>query len=338
MYSLGVILFEMCYKALQSGMERAEVLSRLRQEDSQLPDDFGADDKKVQADLILALLKHSPKERPSASEVLRGGKLPEPMEQEMIRQVISKLSDSDSDGYGHIVNSLFALSPKKAKDFAWDMSSTVYPQAQELLLQTVVKQRLVTIFRRHGALETRRASIFPRSRHYTANTVQLLDPSGLPLQLAYDLTVPNARALARQMPPILRTFTFGDVYRPGHVGGQPRVLREVDFDVVSPDSLDLAMKEAEVLKVLDEIIEDLPSLDANMFSFYLNHTDLLRLIFQFCRIDEKIQDAVAEVLSRLNVQWPWSKVRTELRAPMIGVSSTSLDDLQQFDFKGKISP
>lgn len=40
MYSLGVMFFEMCYRPLETGMERVRILSNLRQSDVKLPDDF----------------------------------------------------------------------------------------------------------------------------------------------------------------------------------------------------------------------------------------------------------------------------------------------------------
>lgn len=39
-YSLGVIFFEMCYKPLQTGMERVKILGQLRQKEIIFPDDF----------------------------------------------------------------------------------------------------------------------------------------------------------------------------------------------------------------------------------------------------------------------------------------------------------
>jgi histidyl-tRNA synthetase len=112
----------------------------------------------------------------------------------------------------------------------------------------------------------------------------------------------------------------------------------VDFDIVSRNTLDLALKEAEVIKVLDEIIEEFPPLRASSMCFLINHSDLLQLIMEFCRITPSQIPLVKEVISRLNVgKWPMQKIRSELRSPAIGVASTSLDDLARFDFSGMIS-
>lgn len=333
MYSLGIIFFEMCYEPV-IGHERADKVGRLREKEPQLPKDFDKE-KKSESEIILELLRHEPKDRPSSSELLSGGKLPDSMEKEQIRQTVAKLADSDSEGYTHIVNTLLSMPNKPARDFAWDMTSSKAVEGGELLFQNIVAEQMASIFRHHGALETQRAFFFPRSKYYSDNIVKLLDTSGLVMQLPWDLTLPNARALAKHTTPVLRSFTFGEVYRsPRHVGGQPTAVPTIGFDIVSTDTKDFAMKEAEVIKVVDEIVQNFPALDAKKFSFRLNHANLLGLIFQFCRIERSSHDEVAEILSRLNVQWSWTKIRVELRG--LGVSSTSIDDLLQFDFQGKL--
>ncbi|KAM0315688.1 hypothetical protein ACHAO8_003740 [Botrytis cinerea] len=332
MYSLGVIFFEMCYTPLV-GMERAQVIDGLRKKDPVFPANFDKIGKAVQADIILSLLNHNPKERPSSSELLQSRKLPVQMESETIRQTLAGLSDSKSPYHQKMMSALFSRPTKQAKDYAWDMGVPT-PSGNDLLLQGLVKQKLISIFRNHGAVETPRSILFPSSDHYGVNAVQLLDKSGTLLQLPYDLTVPNARAIAKHQPPVERSFAFGTVFRDKHDGASPQTFSEVDFDVVTSDSLDLALKEAEVIKVLDEIVASFPSLPSSQMCFHINHADLLGLIFDFCRIEPSIRQAAADTLSKLNVQqWTWQKIRAELRSPLVGVSATSVEDLQRFDFR-----
>jgi translation initiation factor 2-alpha kinase 4 len=196
MYSLGIILFEMCYPPVV-GMERAAVLQGLRQKEPGLPSDFNTAERVTQAGIILSLLDHNPKERPSSSGLLQSGKLPVQMESETIRQTLAGLSDPKSPYYQKMMAALFSRPATQAKDFAWDMDGSTNPSAQDLMLQNIVKQKLGSIFRRHGALEVPRTFLFPRSGHYGPNAVQLLDPSGTLVQLPYDLTLPHARSLAK---------------------------------------------------------------------------------------------------------------------------------------------
>lgn len=334
MYSMGIIFFEMCFRPLIPGMDRALIGEGLRRKQPVFPPEFVVSEKPIQTDIILSLLSHSPKERPSSSELLKSGKLPLQMENETIRQALAGLTDSKSPYYDKMMKSLFSLSNDRAKDHAWEMGAET-KSASDLLLQGLVKEKLITIFRHHGAVETPRTILIPRSGHYGSNAVQLLDGQGTVLQLPYDLTLSHARTIAKHEPSVERSFAFGRVFRDRDSGGQPLTLGEVDFDIVSTDTLDLALKEAEVIKVLDEIAETFPSLTATQMCFHLNHSDILGLVFDFCRIEPSIRQAVAEALSKLNVQsWTWQKIRTELRSPLIGVSAPSVDDLQRFDFRG----
>ncbi|KAL2068186.1 hypothetical protein VTL71DRAFT_16284 [Oculimacula yallundae] len=333
MYSLGIIFFEMCFRPLIPGMDRQRVGEGLRQKQTVLPPEYNTSELPMQTDIVLSLLNHSPKDRPSSAELLKSGRLPVQMEDETIRQALAGLTDSKSPYYDKMMKALFSIPANQAKDYAWEMG-VVNHSASDLLLQGLVKQKLISIFRHHGAVETPRTVLFPRSGHYGSNAVQLLDERGTLLQLPYDLTLPHARAIAKHDSPVQRSFAFGRVFRDRESGGQPLTFGEVDFDIVSNDTLDLALKEAEVIKVLDEIVGNFPSLAATQMCFHLNHADLLDLIFDFCRIDPSIRQAVADTLSKLNVgSWSWLKIRTELRSPIIGVSAPSLDDLQRFDFR-----
>ncbi|KAE8150384.1 anticodon binding domain of tRNAs-domain-containing protein [Aspergillus avenaceus] len=334
MFSLGVIFFEMCHP-LGTGMERDQTLRSIREKDHTLPSTFQYSEKALQGRIIESLLSHNPSERPSASELLQSGQIPLQVEEETFRRAIMHLlSDPSSPDYKKILSAIFSQSPKKFEDIAWDMDSRGGPAANELLIQGLVKERLTSIFRRHGAVETTRQMLFPRSQHYNNGAVRLLDSSGNVLQMPFDLTLPNARAISRQDPSLEKTFAFGTVYRETAHGGEPRTHKEVDFDLVSHNTLDLALKEAEVIKVLDEIIEEFPPLKSASMCFLVNHSDLLQLIMEFCRITPSQIPLVKEVLSKLNVgKWTMQKIRSELRSPAIGVASTALDELARFDFR-----
>ncbi|TDZ74173.1 eIF-2-alpha kinase GCN2 [Colletotrichum trifolii] len=334
MYSLGIIFFEMCYPPML-GMQRAIVIEQLRRTSPLLPADFKPAEK-TQTDIIFSLLTHNPKDRPSSAELLQSGKLPVQMESETIRRTLAGLADPSSPYYQKMLSTLFARPVEQAKDYAWDMNEG-QPTQLDLLNQSIVKETLVSIFRRHGALESQRSCLYPRSTHYTdQNSVKLLDSNGTVLQLPFDLTMGHARMLAKasRTPSVQKTFIFGNIFRDKGDTGQPLMLGEVDFDIVTTNTLDLALKEAEVLKVLDEIITTFPSLSSSQMCFHLGHSDLLQLIFDHCRVEPGSRRAAADVLSKLNIHGnSWPKIRTELRAPVVGISATSVDELQRFDFR-----
>lgn len=337
MYSLGIIFFEMCVP-LPTAMERHEVLTRIREKVHTLPPEFETGEKSLQGNVINSLISHAPSERPTSLELLRSGKLPVQIEDETIRQALQSLSDSGSPYYQKMMTALFSRHPdQRVKDYAWDVkaSKSTTPSADDLRMRDIARQTLCSIFRRHGAEETTRPLLLPRSSYYTApNIVQLLDGTGNLLQLPFDLTLPHARQLARQTPSVDKTFVFGNVFRDSLNGGPPRSIGEVDFDIVTKEGDDLALQEAEVMKVIDEIIEEVPALSSASMCFHINHADLLDLILDYCRIEKSQRPAVKETLSKLNIhQFTWPKIRAELRSPLLGIHSTSIDELAQFDFR-----
>lgn len=336
MYSLGVIFFEMSYPPML-GMQRALVLEDLRKQQPTLPSDFKPAEK-TQTEIILSLLTHSPKERPSSAELLKSGKLPVEMESETIRRTLAGMADPSSPYYEKMLSTLFARRVEQAKDYAWDMSGS-WPGPNDLLRHFIVRDALVSIFRRHGAVEATRTVLYPRSSHYGPNVVQVLNQNGTLLQLPYDLVMGHARMLARPSasPVVQRSYSFGNVFRDRHDGGQPIMFGEVDFDIVTLDALDLALKEAEVIKVIDEIVAAFPALSTSQMCFHLGHSDLISVIFDYCGVEPSARASVVEVLSKLNVRnFTWQKIRAELRGPLVGVSATSVDELQRFDFRGKL--
>jgi translation initiation factor 2-alpha kinase 4 len=334
MYSLGVIFFEMSYPPML-GMERAQVLEQVRRNPPALPSDFKPTDRD-QLEVLLSLLTHNPKERPSSVELLKSGKMPVQMESEAIRRALAGMADPSSPYFEKMLEILFSRQLEQAKDLVWDMSATT-PNPADLMRRFIVKDTLVAIFRRHGAVEVPTSHLYPRSSHYGPNAVQLLDKHGTVLQLPFDLVMGHARSLARNPNGTVpqRSYSFGNIFRDRHDGAQPDVYGEVDFDIVTTDALDLALKEAEVIKVLDEIVTGFPTTASTPMCFQLGHSDLLHLILESCGVEASARKAAAEVLSKLNIRnFTWQKVRSELRSPLVGISATSVDELQRFDFRG----
>lgn len=330
MYSLGIMFFEMCSPTML-GMERALVLEDLRRPHPTLPSDFDAGT--AQADIILSLLTHNPKERPSSVELLKSNKLPDEMESDTTRRAIASLTDPNSAYYEKVLSTIFAPKIDNARDFAWDMNYQA-PGSLDSLRQRIVKETLISIFKCHGALERPTLDIYPHSPHYQ-NAVKLLDQSGTLLQLPYDLVMGHARMLAKSTSPILEeSYAFGSVFRGQHVGGQPNKYGIVDFDIVTTDTLDLSLNEARLLSVCDDVVAAFPSISSKQMAFHLSHSDLLQIIFDYCGVERSSRPATAEILSKLNIQGAtWQKLRGELRSPACGVSATSVDELQRFDFR-----
>lgn len=334
MYSLGIMFFEMCMHEM-GGMERARVSEQLRKPYPTLPSDFDSDS--AQADIILSLVTHDPTSRPSAAELLDSPKLPDEMESDSIRRAFAAIMDPTKPHYEKMLKTLFSPSKMdKAKDYVWDDSDQSHTALSQLHWR-IAKESLEAIFKSHGAVEVPAPTLYPYSEQYNdrGDVVKLLDSSGLLLQLPYDQMLGHARTLAKVKQPILGpSYSFGRVLRAHLVGGQPSHYDVVDFNVVTTNALDLSLKEALVFKVVDQIIDTFPLLSTDQMAFQVNHCDLLDLIFDFCGIEPKARRAAAWQISKLYTkETNWKTLRIELRNPKCGVSATSLDELQRFDFR-----
>ena len=341
MYSLGIMFFEMC-EPFGTAMERIRSLQDIREKEHHLPAAYLANGTKAaEGKLIECLISHKPGERPSSTELLRSNILPLKIEDETIRQALSGLSDPRSPYHQKMMSALFShdqASNSKIKALAWDAKDqSTKEDTTRLRMRTIAKGVLESVFRRHGAEEVRRESVFPRSGYYNyPNVAQLLDASGNLVQLPYDLTFPFARQLARRECSLRHVYTFDRVYRDTFSGGPPKANEEVDFDIVSlAGSEDQALDDAEIVKVLDEMTEELPGLTSSgTICFHLNHANILDVILESCRVPIAQQAAVKECISKLGYHtYTWTKIRAELRSAAIGLSITTVDDLQQFDFR-----
>ena len=351
MYSLGVILLEM-NAPFSTGMERAQTLELLQKEDHELPLALEKPEKATQAAIFMSLVQHKPSQRPSSAELLQNGQIPVQDEDESFRVARRLLANPASHFRSQFISSLFnerhvtehlsstvgdaPTDPIRAVTLLEDVGAMSRSLPDDLDLQTMVREKLTAIFRRHGAVErTDSPAVFPYHSYYPpADVVQLLSPAGKVMQLPYDLILPNAMLLARHSRPERKTFVFDNVYRVNRLRDQPKIFGETNFDIVSENSLSLAIHEAEVIKVVDEILDTFPSLASVQMCYHINHAQLLDAILHFCDVEASKWSAAKETISKLHTGgWTWARVRHELRGPSIAVAATSLDELERFDFR-----
>ena len=330
MYALGVILFEMSYE-LKTGHERDHELSAIRRKNHILPAAFDVPEKELQGQVIDQLLNHQPDLRPSASELAEAKDRPWSDKDDELAKLLAR---PDSLEFRKLRERMFAVEASEVQDHLWDTASPMKVTGKHLLMSQQARETLTNIFKRHGAYGIDVEGPFPVYPHYD-NPARLLDPNGLVLQMPYDLTLPNARTLSRHDHGLPKTFSFGNVYRPNTRGARPLVMDEADFDIISRTNGNLALKEAEVLKVLDEISFAYPQLKSQNWAIHINHADLLDLIFEFCRIPKQQWALVKQHLANLNLpNNTWSRIKADLRDPRFNLPASALEELGRFNVTG----
>ncbi|KAF8940243.1 hypothetical protein EDD21DRAFT_369155 [Dissophora ornata] len=338
MYSLGIIFFEMCYP-LSTGMERAMTLRNLQQPEIIFPREFPMDKMAAQAEVIKALLNHNLKERPSSLELLQSDMLPPKLEDEYIQECVRTIANPNTPYYHRLMSALFAQNADKHKDYTYDFNAENKPYDDFFaMFYGKVRDQMVNVFRCHAAVELGTPLLTPKSDLHDTDkkSVALMDSTGGLVQLPYDLTMPFARFICRNGITQLKRFCFGRVYRENTVGGQPQIVYEADFDIVH-NTHNPMVTDAELIKVVDELLEEFPPFKASNGVFFLvNHATVVEAIFENCRIPSEIRPGVYTILGQLGRQYQhMSQVRNHLMS-VYHLPRSVLDELELFDRKGDL--
>ncbi|KAI8587008.1 kinase-like domain-containing protein [Geranomyces variabilis] len=326
LYSLGICFFEICYP-FSTGMHRALVLRDLRLPALTFPSDFDSKRFDAQAQIIRMLLNHTPKERPSAAELLQSPLLPPKLEEEYIAEALRSIVNQNNPlYYSRLMTSLFEQSTDQHKDFTYDFNSNALNVDQLAGLVTArFHAHCLKVFARHGAIEIRAPLLMPKRDDLYCEVgrkvVELVDSTGCIVHLPYDLTAPFARLISRVSQNLgilpLKRYSIDHVYRCNQVGGQPKTILECDFDIVT-DKLGNMCPDAEVIKVVFEMLEFSATKYSNVsdFEIRINHSALLDSALDAAGVsqDSAVRVRVCNILEQLHKPMTWNQVRGHLVA------------------------
>ena len=285
LYSLGIILFEMCYPPLATGMERIQVLTRLRSAEVCLPEDWEEVGSPQQSYLLAWLLDHDPLARPTSAELAQSDWLPPLLVEESTMQTLVRnaMKDTSSRAYKHLISAVIGQPMAAARDVDYDTET-----GRTSIRLATAHQRVAAscraVVERHGALPVDSPHLLPKCKgedwvySATENVVQVMTRSGDTVSLPYDLRVPFARYLARTRLAPIKRYCFGKVLREKKVFGlHPKELSECAFDIVTTDPARSSLAEAELLVMCEEMLSEVGLQDQHncKLHFRLSHSDLL---------------------------------------------------------------
>ncbi|XP_054261632.1 eIF-2-alpha kinase GCN2-like isoform X1 [Macrosteles quadrilineatus] len=299
-YSLGVMFFEMCYRPLDTHMERMKVLADLRTDECVLPSDFVDNNKLTKTQLLRWMLNHDPLQRPNSAELLQSEFLPPPQFEECELQELLRrtINNPQSKMYKYLMASCFNQKMTTAQNVTYDMSISKSRSYQYLLQQVVEKTKKVLEL--HGAVSLCPPLMMPSGLcPLPPSTVSVMTRWGGVAMLPHDLRLPFARFLAHN-PTIsqFKRYSIDRVYRERRVlGHHPRELYECAFDIVTPTSGDM-LAESELLAFVWQVLNEFPFLLHHNCVIRLNHTSLLRAIFLHCGIEASKHNRVCSFLEQ----------------------------------------
>ncbi|RAO65895.1 uncharacterized protein BHQ10_001907 [Talaromyces amestolkiae] len=188
----------------------------------------------------------------------------------------------------------------------------------DTLIRDRIFSSITNVFRRHGgtALDTPvfelREILAGKYGEDSKLIYDLQDQGGEICSLRYDLTVPFARWLA--MNPEIRSikrYHIAKVYRrdqPAVAKGRMREFYQCDFDIAGAN-FDPMVPDAEVLKVINEVFEDLGW--QGKFTIKINHRKVLDGMFEVCGVPSDKIRPISSAVDKLD-KAPWADVRKEM--------------------------
>ncbi|OAF63611.1 hypothetical protein A3Q56_08683, partial [Intoshia linei] len=191
MYAMGIMLFEMSYRKMNTGMERCQVLTDLRKSTIKFPDDFSVD-LKGQADIIRKLLNWDPKKRPSADQLLQKGVIPDSDFLSTFDMYVKiALTSLGSTTNRTLLRRLFTqeqISLSQSANYLKHAKKGLKIDTKALLKRMETKFLIEDVFKTHGAVSMFNVPILsPHTSLYDRDSSSLLiEKSGLIVQLPYD--------------------------------------------------------------------------------------------------------------------------------------------------------
>ncbi|CAL1531308.1 unnamed protein product [Lymnaea stagnalis] len=346
-YSLGIIFFEMCYKCQTTGMERVRIINNLRQANILLPDDFNSEEFGNQAKIIRWLLNHDPALRPTSKELLSSDLLPPPLMQETeLSEILrSTICNPQSTSYRYMLNAIFKQNVSPLHEITYDQGNFDNTISGKMsLVYQHLETTLIKIFTGHGALHIPLPLFMPKCSVYEGNEqiVMVMDHRGGIVTVPFDHRVPFARYVIRNNIQSMKRYAIEKVFREKKFYNvlfnvHPKELTECAFDIITPHSSTSLFPDAEVLTIVQEIINKFPALQAKHYYVRINHMSLLKGVLLHCGIAENLHTKAISLLTEspsTKLKRRTTVLETDLKIKMSEQASTQLNSL--LDLEGHI--
>lgn len=311
MFSLGVILYEMC-RRFDSQSQRLRELSDVR--NGIFPESF-VKHWPTQVELIKWLTKLDPTERPTASTLLKSSLIPLEIEKTILSQAFRQITTPNTTEFNLVLNRLFSREQEDHLTYTYFNRNAQHrvPSALEASVRREVQETLREVFESHGGFQLDTPLLLPKVSLYDvgdATPAEFIDKRGSVVVLPFDLMVSFASFVGQHDIRSMRRFTFSKVYRKNVVEGHPREWYAAHFDLVGPHSTK-AVQEAELLAVTSAVMNCFVEELRFEYEITINHGHLLHAILEFAAIPKARRSEVCELLQR-RVRYPWKKLRPKL--------------------------
>lgn len=297
-YSAGIIFFEMISPPLSTGMERVVTLNALRKPEISIPSQLTADQvkNKNEVKLLKWLLDHDHNKRPTAEELLQSELVPPPeLDVVELKEIVRNvLQEPQSSNYRYLVTKCL----QQESDVVCQLT---YHHKSALSYQPIfenVKNKIVKILRKHGAIDVGTPLLTPYSAHNSSSSaVKLMCQSGGVVCLPHNLRQPFLLQVIHHNIRSLRRYSIGRIYHERRQFNlHPKQFFECAFDIIAPTQGTL-LTDAEPIAIVNEIICEFETIKSKNVFFRINQTSLLRALFIFHRVPVDKYKRLQEIVS-----------------------------------------
>ncbi|GMR31578.1 hypothetical protein PMAYCL1PPCAC_01773, partial [Pristionchus mayeri] len=245
-YSAGIVLFEMFYRPLPPGMERIDTLRTLKTNAS-VPADFGASFTTSQTSnarrLIESMLCVDASARPSVTNILEDDRVSfNDSEEDMFRkQLIKTVKSRTGVLFKYLMETLVTEEPTKAQAYLYDsmICKERFSVDRESSMGSIIS-KIATLLQLH-AFKPLSSPLLKASMHGKMETsrtkpVLMVDQTGFPVTLPFDLRANFVRMISRNDVYRLKRYTIGRSFGYGELPGgvHPTERWECSIDAVGP--------------------------------------------------------------------------------------------------------
>ncbi|KAG2137935.1 kinase-like domain-containing protein [Suillus clintonianus] len=324
MYSLGIVFFEMNY-SFSTGSERIAVLEDLRKPEVYFPRDWDLH-RSSQKQIIAALLRHDPAERPNALELSQSPLLPPRVEDEYFKGALRMMTKPDSPYHQGVLSALFNQPVNQSRSYLYDIETEIPEHAY---LNDIVEDRIAAIFRLHGAVDMEPPLLLPSSNPEGSQThATFIDRHGEMVCLPNNALVPFARLAARGRLRRIKRFHISNIYRPNSAPGHPKATKAAVLDVITPDTKHgLMAAGAEFLILLSNCLNSFPNLAQN-YELHISHSKIADLALN--RIPEELRSSVIDIINQSKSTAPQKRVSL-LKKGLLRSTTDELEALAEID-------
>ena len=189
----------------------------------------------------------------------------------------------------------------------------------DMVLRDRIFSTITTVFKRHGAVTIDtpvfelREILAGKYGEDSKLIYDLQDQGGEICSLRYDLTVPFARWLAMN-PSVqnIKRYHIAKVYRrdqPAMTKGRMREFYQCDFDIAG--AYDAMLPDAEILRIICEVFEDLGWKEKGRYMIKINHRGILDGVFEVCGVPREKIRTISSAVDKLD-KATWEEVKKEM--------------------------